>query len=109
DSAISALYIIGDFGDSYGVGNHGPKNPGIFTSFKEEIESINAKLDEIDVTWPDIKKVYIEGNHEYRFERFLHRMAPELYGVLEIKLLLRMDKRPNWTWVDFGPRQLEWV
>lgn len=109
DAGLDGLYIIGDFADAYGLSAHGPRNPGVAESFKQEIDAVNKRLDEIDLLLPDKKKVYIEGNHEYRFERYLHNCAPALYGMIEIGVLLGMTKRQGWHWVSYGPHQLEWV
>lgn len=106
DAQLDGLYIIGDFADAYGLQQHGPRNPGVMESFKDEVEAVNKRLDEIDQMLPDKKKGYVEGNHEYRFERYLHNNAPALFGVTELKTLFRIDSRPGWQWLPYGPHQL---
>jgi hypothetical protein len=106
DARLDALYIIGDFADFYGINGHGPKNPGVLESFKEEVEAVNKRLDEIDQLLPDKKKGYVEGNHEYRFERYLLQNAPALFGVTECRNLFKIDQRPGWSWLSYGPHQL---
>lgn len=109
DSGLDGLYIIGDFADIYGLQMHGPRNPGVIEKFQDEVNAVNARLDEIDKTFPNAKKVYIEGNHETRFERYLHQYAAPLFGLVEIQTLFKMHERPGWTWVPYGPRQLTTV
>jgi UDP-2,3-diacylglucosamine pyrophosphatase LpxH len=99
------LYILGDFLDFYFANMHGPKHPLTICMAKEEIELGNAVLDEIDALFPNIKKTYIEGNHEYRLERFLIARASELFGITDWVRLLNLDKRPNWHVVPYGVHQ----
>lgn len=105
DLNVCGIYLVGDFLDFYGVNGHGPKHPKILHDLTYEIEDGNAALDELDKYFPRIPKVYIEGNHEYRLERFLQNKAPELFGLLEVKSLLNMHRRPNWKWFNYGPNQ----
>lgn len=97
------VVILGDFADFYGVNSHG-KDPRIDILLRDEITYVNEKLDEIDSLFPDAKKVFIEGNHEWRLARYISNKAPELYGLVEAKDLFRMDDR-GWTWVPYTPNQ----
>ncbi len=102
---IDAVYIMGDYLDFYYVNGHGPKYPGMVGHLKDEVEDGITGLDELDAVFPDAKKVYIEGNHEYRLARFIQNKAPELFGLVDIKTLLKMETRPGWNWVSYGPHQ----
>jgi predicted MPP superfamily phosphohydrolase len=103
---IDALYIIGDYADMYGVHGHGAKHPRLYQMLSDERDDVCAGLDEIDKTWPRIPKFYVEGNHEYRYERFIVDKAPTLFGLTDIKFLFEMNRRKNWTWYSYGPNQL---
>jgi UDP-2,3-diacylglucosamine pyrophosphatase LpxH len=103
---LDALYIIGDFLDFYCLHGHGAKHPLVRKNLLDEIEWGNRKLDEIEKTFSGIPLVFIEGNHEWRLERYIVNNAPALFGVTEIKRLLKMDQRPRWKWHSYGPRQL---
>jgi hypothetical protein len=105
DIRIRGLYIIGDYADFYYVNGHGAKHPGIKNDLMAEIEDVNAGLNELDKMFPRIPKVYIEGNHEHRLERFLHDKAPELYGLFDVRSLFKMHERVNWKWIPYGPSQ----
>lgn len=109
DAKIDALYIIGDFADAYGVQQHGPRNPGVSEIFKDEVNAVNKRLDEIDKTFWNAKKVYVEGNHETRFERYLMGNAPALFGITDIQSLFQIAKRRNWQYISYGPNQLTQV
>lgn len=101
---LSEIVILGDFADFYSVSSHS-KDPRVFNLLKDEVEDVNDRLDELDMAWPDVKKVYLEGNHEFRLERYLINQAPALFGITSIPHLFGLDKRPKWQFVSYGPRQ----
>lgn len=101
---LDALYIIGDFLDFYNVSRWG-RHPSVIEALTDEIEWGNSALDQIDKTFSGIPKVFIEGNHEFRLENYILTNAPALYGVTEIKQLLKMNQRKNWRWVDYNNNQ----
>lgn len=100
----SEIVILGDYADFYSVSSH-PKDPRIEHMLKAEIEDVNDGLDELDRLFPRSKKVFIEGNHEYRLERYFCDKAPELFGVTDTQHILNLHKRPNWKFVSYGPNQ----
>lgn len=97
--------LIGDYLDVYNLSMHGPKDPKVWQSLQDEVLSGCFGLDQIDHLFPLANKVYIEGNHETRFERFVLKNAPQLFSVTSVKDLLEMDRRQNWKWVSYGPNQ----
>lgn len=101
---LAEIVILGDYADFYFVNSHG-KHPLMFQTTKEEIDAVNKCLDELDTLFPDVKKVYLEGNHEYRLERFLCNKAPELFGMSDWKDLFKLRERPNWITVNYGAGQ----
>lgn len=103
---LDALYIIGDYADMYAINGHGPKHPKLFQMLVDERDDVVEGLDEIDKTWPKIPKHFIEGNHEFRFERYLVSKCPELFGVTDIQHLLGFPQRKNWKFHSYGPNQL---
>lgn len=103
-SDLSEIVILGDFADFYAVNSHG-KHPALLHTLIKEVEEVNACLDMIDAAFPSIRKVYLEGNHEYRLERYIHQNASALFGVTQWDHLFKLDKRPNWKAVDYGPFQ----
>lgn len=103
---IHAIYILGDFADVYFAHQHGNKHPLLTNTVQAEIKAVNAELDKLDRLSPKAKKVFIEGNHEYRLERIILARCPELFGVTSLKHLLGMNTRKNWRWIDYSASQL---
>jgi hypothetical protein len=96
--------ILGDFADFYWVSNH-PKDPRVCASLLDEVDEVNKILDWMDQHFPRAQKVYLEGNHEFRLERYLVSTAPALFGVTDLRFLLKLNQRPNWKFVPYGPNQ----
>lgn len=105
DDVVKRLILLGDFADVYFCNSHG-KHPELFATLKEEVEAVNAELDKFDEMLPNTQKIYIEGNHEHRLERFILNKAPELFGITSIDHLFKMHERPLWTWIDYKATQL---
>jgi predicted MPP superfamily phosphohydrolase len=99
------IIIGGDYADIYSLNGHGGKNPVLPSTLVEEIEDVNSGLDELDKLFPKARKVFLQGNHEYRFERYIFDKCPELFGVTEFKNLIKIDQRINWKYVHYGPNQ----
>lgn len=92
------VVIIGDFGDYYAVSSH-DKSPERKETFADELADTNAALDQLQGL--GIPVDYCEGNHEQRLDRYLAKVAPELYGVaLGSKELLRISER-GWSWYPY--------
>lgn len=98
------IVILGDYADFYSVSSHA-KDPRIPQMLIDEVNDVLDGLAEIDKIWPDAKKIFIEGNHEYRLERYLCERAPALFGVTSTEHLLQLAGRINWRFVPYGPNQ----
>lgn len=98
------IVILGDYADFYSVSSHA-KDPRVLTMLQEEVADVNKGLDQLDELYPDAKKVFIEGNHEFRLERYLCDKAPALFGITSTRLLLKFDTRPNWAFSSYAPNQ----
>lgn len=99
------IVILGDYADFYFASGHGPKHPKLLNTTVEEVESVNDGLDELDKLFPRAKKKFIEGNHENRLTRFCQNKAPELFGYIDAQHLFKIQERPGWQWVAYGPNQ----
>lgn len=62
-------------------------------AFREEV------LETIEYMTPG--RVYIFGNHEDHFERYLQTHAPELEGLYDLPTLLGLNKH-GWLWQPYG-------
>jgi UDP-2,3-diacylglucosamine pyrophosphatase LpxH len=101
---VDEVIILGDYADFYSVSSHA-KDPSVFNMLTKEVESVLDGLDEIDKTFKNAKKIFIEGNHEYRLERYLCDKAPALFGVTSTEHLLKLNQRPGWRFVPYSPHQ----
>lgn len=102
---LQEIILLGDYADFYFASGHGPKHPKFLNTTVEEVESVIEGLDELDRLFPDAKKKYIEGNHEQRLTRFLQNKCPELFGYVDAQTLFKIQSRPGWSWVSYGPHQ----
>jgi hypothetical protein len=102
---IDEIVFMGDFADFFAVNSHGT-HPQVFNMLKDEVAAIKEEFDWFDKHFPKAKKVFIEGNHENRLERYLLSKAPALFGVTETENVLTITGRVNWKFVPYGPRQI---
>lgn len=100
---LDEIVLLGDFGEFASVATHA-KHPKLNRLLSKELKSVNALLDLVDRYFPKIKKVFIEGNHEYRVYRYLRDQSPELFDVFNLRSEL-LKNRSNWSWVPYGPSQ----
>ncbi len=98
------IIIKGDYADFYAVQQHGPRSPGLLHDLQEEINDVNAGLDELDKLFPKAEKIYLEGNHEFRLERYLVQNALPLHGLYSVDLLFKMKER-GWKWIPYDMNQ----
>lgn len=104
DIKISEIVILGDYADFYSISSHS-KDPRVFSMLQDEVKGVIDRLNELDLLFPNAKKVFIEGNHENRLERYLVNAAPALFGVTSTKHVFGIDQRPNWKFISYGPNQ----
>jgi predicted MPP superfamily phosphohydrolase len=99
------IVLLGDYADFYSVSAHGNKDPRLPAMLQDEVQSVRSGLDELDKLFPKAKKVYLEGNHEFRLERYLCNQAPELFGLTSCRELFEINKRPLWQYQDYSGTQ----
>lgn len=97
------VFLLGDVLDMYGLARFDNKDP-------EKIGKLHEEIDEAQKLLTDIRDVsgksdvyYIQGNHEYRLQKYIRNNAPELHGFNQIQLenLLGLDDL-NITYVPEG-------
>jgi UDP-2,3-diacylglucosamine pyrophosphatase LpxH len=98
------IVILGDYADFYAVSSHG-RHPLLMHTLKEEVEAVVKRINELDKLFPTTKKYFLEGNHEYRLERYIQNMAPGLFGVTETEHILQLHNRPTRRFIPYGPNQ----
>ena len=68
---------------------------------KKELEAGKRYLDQVQEAAPKSEIIYLQGNHEYRVDRWL-TVAPHMEGLLDIPEFLELEKRkikwiPSWA------------
>lgn len=98
------IVILGDYLDFYSVSSHA-KDPDLNRiTLQKEIEAGIERLKELNRLFPRAKKIYIEGNHEYRLARYLRDRAPDLFGIVDLPHILQL-KELGFKWIPYGPEQ----
>lgn len=101
------INILGDFADAYFANQH-PKSPSdmqIKETLLDEIEQVKGKLQRLRNEHPKATINYIEGNHEFRLQRYLANKCPELFGILNYEDLVGL-KDLQIKFYPFGRHQL---
>mgnify|MGYP003866645831 CR=1 FL=1 len=91
------IVVLGDFGDFYSVSSH-DKNPNRRNNLEYEITSIIDGLAELAAIGGELH--FVSGNHEDRLERYLMQKSPELYNLVRIRELLRLDDT-GWKYTPY--------
>lgn len=92
------IVVLGDFLDCGTVSKHDP-SPDKLRTLPEEIAIGKRLLARAAKKAP--KRVYINGNHEYRLEGYIARRAPDLLGLVP-SIAEQLDPRGEWTKVAYG-------
>lgn len=96
--APDTFVCMGDLADFYGVSSFS-KNPEGRMSFTDEVVDCNDALDELDSIGSS-RRIFVAGNHEDRLARYLQKEAPELFGLVDVPKLFRLDLR-GWEYVPY--------
>lgn len=97
------IVILGDYADFYAINSHG-KDPDLQHVLMDEVYEVIEKLKELNKLFPKAKKVFIEGNHEYRLGRYIKNKAPDLYGAVSVDKILEL-KVMGYHFVPYCPNQ----
>ncbi len=92
------IVVQGDFGDFYSVSAH-DKNPTRTNDLEYEVGKIRearAELDALGAT----RKIFVEGNHEFRLARYLSSNAPAVFKMLSVPELFQL-KENGWDYVPY--------
>jgi predicted phosphodiesterase len=98
------IVILGDFADFYAINSHGKSADKGGDLLQDEVFEVILRLKELNRLFPKAKKVYIEGNHEYRLSRYVDARCPDLYGVVGIQSILEL-KQLGYEYIPYGPNQ----
>lgn len=86
------IFIMGDFMDvsALSAWDYDKKRKMEGRRFKQEVEKANEELDFLQKHSKQV--IYLEGNHEYRIERYLDK-NPEMEGLIEVENVLNLKDR----------------
>lgn len=101
---LKEVVMLGDVLDYYSVSSH-LKSPEIGSILRNEVELGRSFLDRLREKFPKQTIKFIEGNHEFRLQRYIKANAPDLNGLLTTQDLLGLD-RLDIDWIPYGPHQL---
>lgn len=88
---LKEIVILGDYADFYAVSSHG-KHPQFTHVLVDEVSQVRRELERLAEMFPDVRRVFISGNHEYRLERYISDRAPDLFGVVDTPTILQLDQ-----------------
>lgn len=92
------IVILGDFADGETLSAHPATKPGE-VSFEQEVAGVQKCLDQLDALGAT-NKIYIEGNHEFRLDRYLLERAPAMFHAIKWQNVLTLYER-GWQWVPY--------
>lgn len=92
------IVVLGDFADLYSCSRF-DKDPRRRARLELEAAEANELLDELDELGAE-RKIFVEGNHEFRLARLLKSAAPSLVGCLSIEELFQLKER-RWLYVPY--------
>lgn len=84
DKDVNTVILGGDVLDMYNISSFS-KVPNKAT-FNHERDLFYMLIDDINAMLPSAKIFWIEGNHEYRFYRYMLNKAPEIFDVPEFSM-----------------------
>ncbi len=98
DREFDGCCIMGDFYDCYAVSDY-RKDPRRERSIKREIAKGRVLLDQLN-DYGFKHKLFLEGNHEWRYLRYLETNAPAIYEEAMSGDLFGL-KDGNWTVIPY--------
>lgn len=90
------LVVLGDFADFYAVSSH-DKDPSRKLSLRDELEDVRTGIKELESLGAK-ENIFICGNHEDRYDRYIAQKAPELHNLISIRTALGLDE---WTFIPY--------
>jgi len=84
DNEVHTVILNGDILDMYDVSSF-DKSPDRIQGLQKELDKAQKLFKDIRAIKPNVRIVFIKGNHEYRLERYLMK-HPELFSLDALKL-----------------------
>lgn len=90
------IVVLGDYLDNAALSSHPRTSLDGESSTTAEVKASLDGLNQLDALGAT-RKVYCEGNHEFRLQRETAQKLPALYGAVTIQGLLGLAER-GWEW-----------
>lgn len=84
DIEVDEIWINGDFWDLYCLNFYSKKHPVVQESLDSELDAGFELLEQIREMFPDKRIVFISGNHEFRYDRWIVQNASAIYNRLSL-------------------------
>jgi hypothetical protein len=91
------VVVLGDLVDCSTVSSY-QRSPLDVSQLEVEIAAANGGLNQLDTLTGS--KHFLAGNHEQRLDDYLCRKAPELFSMMKIEKLLRLEQR-GWSYTPY--------
>jgi hypothetical protein len=92
---LKEIILNGDIADFFNIKLHPvmPHEFGIKTTIKDEIYLVNKFLDHLQMRYPEATIMFLSGNHEDRLDRYLCKKAPEIFDMMTVPELFKLEDR----------------
>jgi predicted phosphodiesterase len=84
------IILGGDIADFHWYSTH-DKNPDCYDA-QYEVDSVLDFFLKLRNNFPNSEIIFIEGNHDARFAKYIYKNAPHLYGFINLAGLFQLDK-----------------
>lgn len=102
DWSPDVFVCLGDFADMFSVSSHS-RDPRRKLLLEDELHAVRDELRAVERAMPaGCRRIFLEGNHEWRLSRYLHDRAPELASLRGMSFRALCDLDANkWEWVPY--------
>lgn len=84
DQGITGLLLGGDIADFYTINSYGPKHPDVQQTIESELIDLDEFLNYLRKRFKNIRIVFMQGNHEWRLDRYILKNCPSFYNYLTL-------------------------
>jgi len=94
------VVYLGDWWDCYSVSSYDKDPEKNFASLKDELLQGLDILHQVEKVSRANRFVFLQGNHEYRIDRYLNTYASKLHNILPVREILQLPK--SYTFYPYG-------
>lgn len=90
------VVYLGDFQDTYCVSDYTKDPTFTFNLLEDELKAGRKLMADVERVTKAKDFVFLQGNHEFRIDRYIATFAAKLAGNLEVKKVLGVPDRYKW-------------